>query len=145
MKTGDLRAFQAAAGGRRVLRGFASATEEALLGPGIAAWAAQHGPARDEPGLARLLQAAGLGTPTALPMKAVLERLRFLFDFGTFGRLCPVARDAGRTRLRWQMTLVDDGPPTRGPGVQAEQDVWITLEHDAGAGTVTLTAGREGC
>ncbi|MCB9548572.1 MAG: hypothetical protein H6706_22430 [Myxococcales bacterium] len=143
LQTGDWRAFQASAGGQRRLRGFARADEAVALAADTAAWARAGGPPRAEAALAQVLGAAGLGTPAALPMKAVVDRLRFLFDFGTFGRFCPVVAHDGQTRLRWQMTLVDDGPPARGPGIQAEQTVWFTVEH--GPAATTLSVGANGC
>lgn len=148
LRTGDLRAFQANTARAVALKAFADADGVARLSDalvdGLSAGKAFTDKA--EPGLARVLAAAGLGTDAALPYAEIKKRLAFLFHFGKFGRLCPIGTDGEATRLRWQMSFPGKGGnQPRGPRMQRMRDVWLTVRYDAKAATATVSTGDEGC
>lgn len=144
LRIGNLYPWQATADRQMVLKVFTDAEGGvAGLSDGLAQALAAGPVDREEPGLAHLLAAAGVGSPTAAPTGEVVKRLKFLFDFGTFGRFCPVVTDGTHTRYRWQMKVLVN-PQSPGMNVPARAH-WISLDFDAAGPKARLTTGTEGC
>lgn len=145
LQTGPLRAFKATANRRTVLQGFAHGSTVAAPPPAVLQALASGKPVDvATPGLARLLTAARLGQPDALPHRALRARLKFLFEpAGKFGRLCPIATDGSQVQIRWQFQITTGRPRPR--GAVPIKKTWLTLTYDTAEHTARLRSGDDGC